>query len=288
MKKTTNFYDYLIEKHFSLTSAKAYRNTMRSFENWAIENEITPQETTYNELLEYINYSRNKGNSAHTINLKNAILKHYFDYHKRTKNPADELYLRGVTRLLPKNALSKEELENIYHKYNDYDLVRKRNKIILGLAIFQGVSSSELERLMLEDIQLEKGIVYIKSGHQTNSRNIELKAFQLLSIQNYIIKIRPLILQKKNKETDQFFITIGTGKKLNSVISNTLKTIKKIEPKIISFQHIRTSVITHWIKENGLRKTQYLAGHRYVSSTERYEVSYLEDLKKNIDSFHPF
>lgn len=288
MKKATNFHDYLIGKRFSLVSARAYKNVAINFENWARENEIKPQKATYNELLEYINHGRNNGNSAHTINLKNAILKHYFEYHKRTKNPADELHLRGVTRLLPKNPLSKEELENIYQKYSDFDIVRRRNKVLLGLAIFQGLSSSELARVMLEDIQLEKGVVYVKSGRQTNSRIVELKAFQLLSIQNYMLKIRPLLLEKANKQTDQFFVTIGSGKQLNSVISRTLKVVRNIEPKLVSFQHIRTSVITHWIKEHGLRKAQYLSGHKYVSSTERYEVDYLEDLKKNIDSFHPF
>ncbi|PKP47998.1 MAG: integrase, partial [Bacteroidetes bacterium HGW-Bacteroidetes-12] len=32
----------------------------------------------------------------------------------------------------------------------------------------------------------------------------------------------------------------------------------------------------------------YMAGHRYVSSTEAYLVNQTEDLQKDIDQFHPF
>jgi integrase/recombinase XerD len=42
-------------------------------------------------------------------------------------------------------------------------------------------------------------------------------------------------------------------------------------------------VITAWIKQHGLRKAQYMAGHRYVSSTERYNEDKLEELKKEVN-----
>jgi len=285
--KTITFYDYLVQKRMSLNSANRYQREANSFEDWAMENEIIPQKATYNEVLDFINHCKNKGNKARTINLKGVILRYYFDYHKRAKNPALELRLKGVDRLLPKSPLSKEELDNLYHNFSDYDLIRKRDKVILGMVIYQGLNGSELQRITLEDVQLEKGVVYIKSGSKSNSRTIELKAFQLLSIQNYMLKIRPIILQKANKQSEQLFVAVGQGIKLQNVIGRMIQKIKKVEPRVISLQHIRTSLISIWIKELGLRKAQYLAGHRYVSSTERYEVESLDDLKKNITIYHP-
>ena len=195
--------------------------------------------------------------------------------------------LKGVDRLLPKSPLSKDELDNLYQKFNDFDLIRKRDKVILGMVIYQGLNASELQRITLEDVQLEKGSIYIKSSRKSNSRTIELKAFQLLSIQNYMLKVRPIILKKANKQSDLLFVAVGKGIKLQNVIGRMIQKIKKVEPKVVSLQHIRTSVISIWIKEVGLRKAQYLAGHRYVSSTERYEIESLEDLKKNISAYHP-
>lgn len=288
MKKKTTFHQYLIDNRFSLNSAYRYRKVIENFEEWALKVHFNPIKTTYNELLTFIESEQSKGIKPRSINLKIAVLKHYFNYHQHPNNPAESLQLKGITRLLPKSRLTSEELDRIYHDFKDSKLIGKRNKIMLGFVIYQGLSSTELEQLRLENIDLEKGTLYVPKGHRTNSRTLFLKVFQLLAIQNYMLKIRPLLLEKANKNTDQFFVTVGSGKRLGSIITNILKQVKKIEPKAISLQHIRTSVITNWIQEVGLRKAQYLAGHRYVSSTERYEVNSLDDLKNSIDIHHPF
>lgn len=37
-----------------------------------------------------------------------------------------------------------------------------------------------------------------------------------------------------------------------------------------------------------LRKAQYLAGHRHVSSTESYKQQVLDELQVDVKKFHPF
>jgi integrase/recombinase XerD len=63
--------------------------------------------------------------------------------------------------------------------------------------------------------------------------------------------------------------------------------MKKINPKIISASQIRHSIITHWLSKFDLRKVQYMAGHRFVSSTEWYKPDNLEELKREINLYHP-
>jgi integrase/recombinase XerD len=46
-------------------------------------------------------------------------------------------------------------------------------------------------------------------------------------------------------------------------------------------------VITHWLKTHNLREVQYMAGNRWVSSTERYQQNNLEDLQNEINQYHP-
>lgn len=65
------------------------------------------------------------------------------------------------------------------------------------------------------------------------------------------------------------------------------RRLKRIYPEIKNAQQIRQSVITHWLKTNNLREVQYMAGHRWVSSTERYQQNNLEDLQKEINRYHP-
>ncbi|MEM7393068.1 MAG: integrase, partial [Verrucomicrobiota bacterium] len=52
-------------------------------------------------------------------------------------------------------------------------------------------------------------------------------------------------------------------------------------------KQIRASVITNWVRKYNLREAQYLAGHRYVSSTERYQKVDPKNLKKAISQYHP-
>lgn len=50
---------------------------------------------------------------------------------------------------------------------------------------------------------------------------------------------------------------------------------------------IRSSVITNWLKHYNLRELQYMAGHKYVSSTERYRMDNLDYLQKELEKHHP-
>ena len=66
-----------------------------------------------------------------------------------------------------------------------------------------------------------------------------------------------------------------------------LKKLKKTNHKVTNANQIRASVITNWLKQYNLRQVQYLAGHRYISSTERYLEDDLENLHDMVNNFHP-
>ncbi|WET69682.1 hypothetical protein [Sphingobacterium sp.] len=53
----------------------------------------------------------------------------------------------------------------------------------------------------------------------------------------------------------------------------------EINYNIIRLNQLRQSRITLWIKQYGLRKTQYLAGFKRVGNVERYRQQDSEDLK---------
>ena len=66
------------------------------------------------------------------------------------------------------------------------------------------------------------------------------------------------------------------------------KQIRQIDKQFINFTQIRASVITSWLKTQGLRKAQYMAGHRNISTTETYLPNNYEDLANDINRLHPF
>jgi integrase/recombinase XerD len=76
-------------------------------------------------------------------------------------------------------------------------------------------------------------------------------------------------------------------KRLTRGMSRIKTMINRYEPRLKSMVQIRASVITNWLQHHNLRETQYMAGHKYVSSTERYRTDNLEDLQKELEKYHP-
>lgn len=59
-------------------------------------------------------------------------------------------------------------------------------------------------------------------------------------------------------------------------------------PRKLNALTIRQSVITNLLKQNhDLRVVQVFAGHKYPSATEKYKQAQLEELKKQIQKYHP-
>jgi len=58
-------------------------------------------------------------------------------------------------------------------------------------------------------------------------------------------------------------------------------------PQVKNLHHIRGSVITHWQKQEGVMEAMVKAGHRYVSSTQRYQTNKYEELQDQLKTMHP-
>lgn len=222
-------------------------------------------------------------------------LKVYFNYlveeNYRLENVIKNINIKGVKQTVIHNILTSDELEDLYYSYpiqNGNPLARKRNKIMLGLLVYQGLTTQDLQKLQVENIQLYKGKLDVLGTKKSNGRLLELKPWQLMEFMEYINEIRPQILEQTSKETTQVFLPLGSSLNLQNSLSKLMKELKKINHKFINAKQLRTSVIILWLQQYNLRKTQYLAGHRYISSTERYQQDDLESLHKTINTCHPF
>jgi integrase/recombinase XerD len=76
-------------------------------------------------------------------------------------------------------------------------------------------------------------------------------------------------------------------KRLIRGMSRIKAMINRYEPRLNNMAQIRASVITNWLKHYNLREVQYMAGHKYVSSTECYRTDHLEGLQKELEKYHP-
>lgn len=72
-----------------------------------------------------------------------------------------------------------------------------------------------------------------------------------------------------------------------TVGNQLFKKLRRTNLKIKNAHQIQASVITHWLKLHNIREVQYMAGHRYISSTERFLQDDIENLQEMIDNLHP-
>jgi integrase/recombinase XerD len=85
----------------------------------------------------------------------------------------------------------------------------------------------------------------------------------------------------------QLFISINGSENIKNSLLHLFRDVQKINQGITSAMQIRQSTITWWLKTMNLRQVQYMAGHKYVSSTERYQTNYLDNLQSKLEKCHP-
>ncbi|QTE21160.1 tyrosine-type recombinase/integrase [Polaribacter cellanae] len=291
-----DYRSYLQKESYGLTTIESYTKGAENFVKWCKRNHTTPDLIDYKTFLKYIKYLQRKNTTKKTIKHKIGTLKIYFKYllseNYRIDNPIENINIKGVKRTINYNVLEADELEDLYYSYETenikdsyHKLTAKRNKIIVGLLVYQGLNTSELIKLEIQDLQLYKGKIYIKSGARSNARTLELKSWQVIELLEYVKEIREEIKLKWNMENERLFIP--NNARLGNTIQFILKKLKKINHKVNNGNQIRASVITNWLKQYNLRQVQVLAGHRYISSTERYLQDDLESLHEIVNNFHP-
>lgn len=291
MSTLLNDFQAWLNRRYKLSSVRGILSDTAVFIDWCEEENIDPEKTTYKELLDFIGHCTAKGNAKGTMNQKITSLKQFFNYQiatkKRGENPALELRIKNQTRSVPLDLIKYEELEKLYRDYPAQGVAGKRNKSVIGLMVYQGLNAAELQALEVKDLKLEEGKIYIPGTGRSNDRILKLEAHQIVQLQNYLLQIRPVLMMLNERKTDKLFMSVGTGPRLGNSFVRMLNTIRMINPGIKDQRQIRASVIAHWYKLHNTRQVQYMAGHRYVSSTERYRTDKLESLQEQLEKLHP-
>lgn len=295
-KVDKDFEQYLAQqKRFSAATIASYRYSLSKFSHWVESLSLSLPELCYSDLLLYIQTRRNKGDGKRYINDCLIAIRHYFDYlvskHIRLDNPARSLFIRGVKRSIPHHLLDQGQLHAIYESYPVMDQRTHRNKVMLGLLIYQGLTPLELARLQPSHINLLAGGVSIASTSRSNARKLWLESKQIDLLKQYLTLIRPLWLANLSQSglpaNEQLFFGREGDTNLSNTIMGLMQEVKSCNKCVRNAPHIRMSVISQWLRAKDLRVVQYLSGHKYVSSTERYQASHLSVLQAELAHFHP-
>jgi len=279
--------DYLMQKHTPAT-AKRYLRDIEIYQN----EEANHQTATYSDIMEYLGKLRKKYQNPETIKTILHGIKKYYAFlvatGQRNDHPCRFINLKDKKgkRVQLQDLFTPEELEKLLDRKERYRDLKVRNQVIIGLLIYQGITTGELTRIELKDINLDTGEIYIKSSSKLNSRTLKLKPKQILPMHQYIHEIRPELLKV---QTDQLIINKLGNAETGYQIHYLVGTFKHLFPeRNLNPKTIRQSVITNLLKAgNDLRVVQVFAGHKYPSATENYKQANVEQLKKLVAKYHP-
>jgi len=289
------FREALQEKQYRPSTIKGCVQDVGYFLKWCESRQsYEVEDIAYKNLLEYVQHEKQHGKAVQTINVRLGSITKYFDYLKQQgniiSNPATTLRIRGKIKTVIQYPLKYDELQQLYHGYKGLqktsnnqrqtDLSHKRNIVITGLLIWQGLHSGELEKLEVNHINIHEGTIYIPSTSRSNSRILPLHHLQILPLHSYIHGGTRDQLKPKGDE-----LFAGS---MQAMFRFLLKELQGINPVIKNGLHIRASVILHWLKLHGKRQVQYMAGHRYIDSTEKYALQEMESLTDQLTKHHPF
>lgn len=288
-----SFKEYLEQRQFSESTVRIYENGVKEFLEWITKHHYQEANIRYADLMSYIKHCQKKGKTKLHIRQELLAIRHYFNYlmkaGKIKSNPAQGVYIRGIARRLPHDLAEHDELVKIYEGYSVNDIRDQRNKVILGLLVFQALTIEELESLEADHINLREGKVRIIGTDRTNERIMKLEASQVFELQEYLNKTRSRILYgpkvNEPEKITQLIIGMEGGRALSGEVAWMMRRLK--HPKVRQASQIRASVIAEWIRRHDVRIVQYMSGHKYVSSTERYQATHLEDLQEQMRRYHP-
>lgn len=279
-----------LNHYYAAETAKAYHREIEVY----LSNCPGAEKAGYKEVFGYIGQLRNRYKNPKTIRRILCALKAYYDYlnvsGQRKDNPTAAIRLRDQVNqdIQLQDFFTPAELEQLLHKEERYPVLSDRNRILMSLLIYQGLQPRELASLRITDINLEEGTVYIKSQANTNSRTLSLKPNQILLFQHYRQATRKQLLN--GRESSRLLIGMrGTPLVTNDIIKQVIRVYKGLfHPRKVNCKTIRGSVITNLLKAgNGLRTVQVFAGHKKISSTEKYQQNQVTALHQMIQAQHP-
>jgi integrase/recombinase XerD len=279
-----------LKQNLSASTAKSYLYTITHF----LKTNPKASRYQYKNIVHYMEtVGKKQANMQYRVRILSA-LKKYYDYlvmsGYRTDHPCKRLNIKikSIQEIQIQDLFSSSELQLLMERENRYKHLDSRNNVIVSLLIYQGLTSDEIIRLTVKDIDLDDGTIYIKGSTNLNKRTLELVSKQMILFSNYINETRPKLLRC---EADALIITkLGKPMTVDNIhaMIEPLKTLfpdRKLNPKTI-----RMSVICNWLNEKmiPLERAQELAGHKWPSTTEKYIKINSSQQREMINRFFPF
>jgi integrase/recombinase XerD len=282
------FIEFLKANGISWHTAIQYSRIASGYVKWVKESGHTVASVKRTQFTDWLEQLRKEGQKETTIRAKEGIVKQYYVFMGYRNNPAVSFLKYKRTHTLPPTAIDMKELEKIYQSLKPKSPADYRNRCLLGLVLYQGMTRSELAALRLQHIDFDRGTVHIEASHKKASRILPLQGQQAMHLLDYTTRYRHgFLAYKTDQQTDKVFLSKGSSDRIENSLTRMLYFLKRDHKYIVNLLHLRGSLITHWGKTEGPMEAMVKSGMKWVTSVERYQSNEYDELEKLLKDKHP-
>ena len=190
-------------------------------------------------------------------------------------DPAAHLEMPKANRRLPQDTLSEAQINVLLETPDIADPLGIRDRAILELLYSTGLRRTELTRLELRDLNLDRHTLFVRQGKGDKDRVLPIGQKALDWITRYLDRVRPL-LEIDLGERALFLTGYGhafSPGSLGNLVSRLLRQAGIDRPG--SCHLLRHACATHMLERGAdVRIIQQLLGHAKLETTQLYtEVS---------------
>ena len=275
------------------------RAALRRFIRWCQERSVTRPSEVDRSLVERFQQSlfhhRKKNGEPLTTRSQSFLLRplrHWFSWLVKRGHllysPASEMELPKVVRRLPKAILSAAEAETVLAVPDVNTPIGLRDRAILETFYSTGIRRMELTRLMLQDVDRERGTLMIREGKGRKDRIIPIGERALAWITAYRDQARPELAGLQDDGT-LFLNALGNPLKPFHLTCLAREYVVKSGIGKEGACHLFRHTMATLMLENGAdtRYIQAMLGHASLETTQIYTKVSIRALKAVHTATHP-
>ena len=293
--------DMVIQGYTPLT-VKNKACSVREYLSYLDERQMSHRDVKVKDAQAYQGYllsGNNKKYERITIRTRISDCCVLYEYLRRTgevlSNPFAEIKNILYEKKIPDNILKEDEMHKFLLSLCDFETMtdycrmrmRYRTHVIAELLYSTGLRIREAAALKREDIDFEKGIIYVEQGKGDLKREVMLNEYAGQILRIYIEEVRDFLLDRKTRDRQLIFGCSADvlGRTLNKELLLMSKKLGLKKQRSHSFRH---ALGFHLLRSGcDIRHIQAILGHRLIKNTEVYTKVEKEDLKNILDTYHP-
>jgi len=291
--------EWLRVHHYSETTIESRGYYLRRFAAWCAERSLLrPSEITRPVLERYqrwLFYSRRPDGrtlSSRTQGQAIMAVRGLFRFLSRQgrmlMNPAADLEPPREQKRLPQAVLTAAEADQILNQPNVHEVLGLRDRAILETLYSTGIRRSELVNILLHDVDVQRGTVFVRLGKGKKDRVVPIGERALAWTTKYLFEARPRLVVEP--DCGHFFLSLTGGPLAPDSVSVLVRDcIVRSGVAKPGACHIFRHTMATLMLEGGadIRFIQEILGHVNLQTTQIYTRVSIQKLKAIHDATHP-